>query len=97
MFQLTSVTSLLSLLLLLPHKMSGEKVYYNQFAVQGEWGKEAADLLAEKHGLVNMCQIGALEGHFLLELLSSGLSNRLNWIGVRGGNCEKYDRFYFIV
>ena len=67
-FKLASAVSLVSLLLLLlPQKMSAEKMYHNQFAVQVEGGKEKADLLAEKHGLVNMGQIGALEGHFLLE------------------------------
>ena len=67
-FKLASAVSLVSLLLLLlPQKMSAEKIYHNQFAVQIEGGKEAADLLAEKHGLVNMGQIGALKGHFLLE------------------------------
>ena len=44
----------------------GEQVFLNQFAVKVEGGKEAADVLAEKHGLINMGQIGALEGHFLL-------------------------------
>ena len=62
-----SAANFVLLLLLLPNKMSGEKVYHNQFAVQVEGGKEAADLLAEKYGLVNTGQIGALEGHYLLE------------------------------
>merc|ERR1712106_764145 len=52
---------------LLPYRMSGAKVYQNQFAVKVEGGKEAADDLADKHGLVNLGQVGALEGHFLLE------------------------------
>eukprot|EP00092_Neocalanus_flemingeri_P010889 GFUD01011728.1.p2 GENE.GFUD01011728.1~~GFUD01011728.1.p2 ORF type:complete len:109 (+),score=43.49 GFUD01011728.1:157-483(+) len=64
---MTAILVNLSLLLLLPHVMSGEKVYHNQFAVEVEGGKEAADQLAERHGLVNTGQIGALEGHFLLE------------------------------
>ena len=62
-------TSLLLLSIqLVPFMMGeGEQVFLNQFAVKVEGGKEAADVLAEKHGLVNMGQIGALEGHFLLE------------------------------
>ena len=47
--------------------MAAQKVYHNQFAVEVEGGKDAADALAEKHGLVNLGQIGALQGHFLLE------------------------------
>ena len=66
MFQL--MTILISLLVLVSvHMMSGEKVYHNQFAVKVDGGKEAADQLAERHGLVNMGQIGGLDGHFLLE------------------------------
>ena len=59
--------TLVNLLLLLAHTMSSEKVYHNQFAVEVKGGKEVADQLADRHGLVNTGQIGALEGHFLLE------------------------------
>ena len=45
----------------------GGKVYLNQFAVEVDGGMEAADAIAEKHGLVNKGQIGALDGHFLFE------------------------------
>ena len=47
--------------------MAGQKVYHSQFAVEVEGGKAVADALAEKHGLVNLGQVGALQGHFLLE------------------------------
>ena len=65
---IASTRLLLLLTQLVPYMMGEvEQVFLNQFAVKLEGGKEAADVLAEKHGLVNKGQIGALEGHFLLE------------------------------
>ena len=55
------------ILLLSVLKMSAKKVFHNQFAIQVEGGKEVADQVAERHGLVNIGQIGNLENHFLLE------------------------------
>ena len=55
--------------------MSDKKVYHNQFAVEVKGGKEEADAVAERHGLVNLGQVGALVGHFLLE--SNKLEKRL--------------------
>ena len=52
-----------------------DKVYHNQFAVQVKGGKEAADKIAQRHGLENKGQIGNLEDHFLLE--SQKLEKRL--------------------
>ena len=38
-----------------------------QFAVHIPAGREAADLIASKHGFINIGQIGALDDHFLFE------------------------------
>ena len=38
-----------------------------QFAVHIPAGRDAADLIASKHGFINIGQIGALDDHFLFE------------------------------
>ena len=56
------------IIFLLAFTMAGAgNVYHNQFAVQVKGGNEAADKVAERHGLENKGQIGNLNDHFLFE------------------------------
>uniref|UniRef100_A0A224XI33 furin n=1 Tax=Panstrongylus lignarius TaxID=156445 RepID=A0A224XI33_9HEMI len=44
-----------------------QPIYTNQFAVHVPKGKEYADTIADRHGFINIGQIGSLKGFYLLE------------------------------
>merc|ERR1711997_550022 len=46
---------------------AAEKVYHNQFAVEVAGGDELADVVALRHGLLNMGKVGDLDGHYLFQ------------------------------
>ena len=46
---------------------AAEKVYHNQFAVEVAGGDDLADVVALRHGLLNMGKVGDLTGHYLFQ------------------------------
>merc|ERR1711953_1581502 len=57
----------LSLLVSVSVSMGEEKVYHNQFAVELAGGDDLAEVVALRHGLLNMGKVGELKGHYLFQ------------------------------
>ena len=57
----------LSLALNLLVSVSMAAVYHNQFAVELAGGDELAEVVALRHGLLNIGKVGDLSGHYLFQ------------------------------
>ena len=56
-----------SLLLLSVTMAAAQHLYHNQFAVEVAGGDELADVVAVRHGLLNLGRVGDLKGHYLFQ------------------------------
>ena len=63
--QILSLSAVLNLLVSVG--MAGANVYHNQFAVELAGGDQLAEVVATRHGLLNMGRVGDLSGHYLFQ------------------------------
>ena len=66
-FPSLALTHLYLLVSISVSRMGGEKVYHNQFAVELAGGDDLAEVVALRHGLLNMGKVGELKGHYLFQ------------------------------
>ena len=65
--QILSLSAVLNLLVSVSVGMAGANVYHNQFAVELAGGDQLAEVVATRHGLLNMGRVGDLSGHYLFQ------------------------------